>query len=132
MTRRVVHRHGRDSLRIDETPKPSPATGEVLATVSAVARDARGPTLIAEGMGTTLTVPSCPRPTWRAWSSRWAMGSSGRRPAIASSRTRGPDGSMAGPTVRRGLPHTARRAADGSSGKVVTDLTHIAELTRDA
>ncbi len=60
MKRWVIDRHGRDSLRIDERPKPSPATGEILVRVSAVALNARDPMMIADGMGLELKFPFVP------------------------------------------------------------------------
>ncbi len=60
MKRWVIARHGRDSLRIDEAPTPSPSAGEVLAKVSAVALNARDLVIIDEGMGLTLDFPFAP------------------------------------------------------------------------
>lgn len=60
MKRWIIDRYGRDSLHIDETPKPNPATGEILVKVSAVALNARDPMMIADGMGLELDFPFVP------------------------------------------------------------------------
>ena len=60
MKRWVIDRHSRDSLRIDEVPSPTPAEGEVLVRVCAVALNARDPMMIDHGMGLTLGFPFVP------------------------------------------------------------------------
>lgn len=60
MRRWVIDRHGRDSLRIDEAACQTPARGEVLVRVSAVALNARDPMMIESGMGLTLEFPFVP------------------------------------------------------------------------
>ena len=60
MMRWVINRHSRDSLRIDEVPSPTPAEGEVLVRVSAVALNARDSMMIDHGMGLTLDFPFVP------------------------------------------------------------------------
>jgi NADPH:quinone reductase-like Zn-dependent oxidoreductase len=60
MRRWVIDRHGRDSLRTDDASTPSPATGEVLVRVSAVALNARDPMMIDHGMGLNLDFPFVP------------------------------------------------------------------------
>lgn len=60
MRRWVIDRHGRDALRIDESPVPHPAAGEVRVAVSAVALNARDLLMIEHGMGVALNFPFVP------------------------------------------------------------------------
>ena len=60
MRRWVIDRHGRDALRIDEAPVPSPEPGELLVRVSAVALNARDLMMIEHGMGVALRFPFVP------------------------------------------------------------------------
>lgn len=60
MKRWVIDQHGRDSLRIDEASRPTPANDEVLAKVSSVALNARDLMMIEHGMGLALEFPFVP------------------------------------------------------------------------
>ena len=60
MRRWVVDRHGRDALRLDKARVPSPAAGEILVWVSAVALNARDLMMIEHGMSLALRFPFVP------------------------------------------------------------------------
>ena len=60
MRRWVINRHGREALRVDEAPVPSPRPGELLVRVSAVALNARDLMMIEHGMGVELEFPFTP------------------------------------------------------------------------
>ena len=60
MRRWVIDKHGRDGLRIDETPVPRPGPGEMLVRVRAVSLNARDLMMLEDGMGLTLAFPFVP------------------------------------------------------------------------
>lgn len=60
MKRWIIDRHGRASLRMDETSVRNPGTGEVRVRVSAVALNPRDLMMIETGMGLTLDFPFVP------------------------------------------------------------------------
>jgi len=60
MKRWVIDRHGRGSLRVDQTSVRHPGAGEVLVRVSAVALNSRDLMMIETGMGLALEFPFVP------------------------------------------------------------------------
>ena len=60
MKRWVIDQFGRDSLRVDQTNRPEPASGQVLVRVSAVSLNARDLMIIRHGMGLPIHFPFVP------------------------------------------------------------------------